>query len=886
MNDFSRQDIESLKSQADICEVMRSYGIKLKAVGKNLVACCPWHEDKEASLVVNPEKQLYNCFGCEAKGDVLSFLQLQENLTFPQAVMRLKELVGPAGGEPGPSSQAPLESKPQTSRPDVAGAPLQDLLERVCRHYRKALEESAEAREYLRSRGLWDGELVEAFHIGYCDGSLLKTLPRNGGAREALTEMGILNDKGREHFLGCLVVPLFHPTQGLVGMYGRRLNPKAKVRHLFLPGPKRGVFGFKALEGASVVYLAEGVLDALSLWLAGLRPVSCGHGTGGVPKDTEQFLRRSSVRELRVCFDADRAGEEGLQRLCEQLGASDSATAPVRFKISKVLLPAGDPNEILVRDGPEVLRSFANCLQAVNEEPPEEDKGELPLTETTDSGFALVYSDVRYEVTPRPPYTGSLKIAIRGQREVPGSRSAKFLDRCDLVSARSRTETLRGISQQLSLDRERAENHLREILDTTEEWVSQIDPTGPTGGKTDEPPELTDEERTEALEFLKAPNLVSRVQRDMEGLGYVGEERGKLLLYLVGLSRKLENPLSAIVRSQSGAGKSGMAHLIASLTPPEDVVHYSRLSPQALVYAKKDAYKRKLLTMEERVGGESSDYYIRIMQSAHVLRQAVPVQNPLTGRMETQEFEVEGPIAYIETTTESRINQENASRCFEIFLDESSAQTKRIQDRQRASREAARLQRENSQAIRNRHHNAQRLLELVPIVIPYVRHLTFPIRWLRTRRDNERFLCLIEASALLHQHQRSCRQLVGSGGESVRYVEASLDDYRLAYDLAKDVLRDTLHELSVSARKLLEVAKSFDCGAFTRRQVRNKTGWSQRRLLSTLAELVEMEYLAAAGQQGSTYQYTVMLEDSEQPSPIRDLLHPDELARKLAADSG
>ena len=86
--------------------------------------------------------------------------------------------------------------------------------------------------------------------------------------------------------------------------------------------------------------------------------------------------------------------------------------------------------------------------------------------------------------------------------------------------------------------------------------------------------------------------------------------------------------------------------------PPEDVIHYSRVSAHALAYAGKDAYKRKLIIMEERVGGEAADYYIRILQSSHMIRQAVVIKDPVTGQMRTQEFEVEGPIAYIETTTD------------------------------------------------------------------------------------------------------------------------------------------------------------------------------------------------------------------------------------------
>ena len=94
MNDFSRADLDTLKAQVDLAELMRSSGIDLKAEGQNLKACCPWHEDKTPSLVFNPKKQLYNCFGCGAKGDVLDFVQRSESLTFGAAVTRLRELAG------------------------------------------------------------------------------------------------------------------------------------------------------------------------------------------------------------------------------------------------------------------------------------------------------------------------------------------------------------------------------------------------------------------------------------------------------------------------------------------------------------------------------------------------------------------------------------------------------------------------------------------------------------------------------------------------------------------------------------------------------------------------------------------------------------------------
>ena len=865
MNDFSRQDIEALKAQVDLCEIMRSHGIELTKVGRNYTAVCPWHDDKEASLVVNPEKQLYNCFGCDAKGDVLNFLQETRNLSFREAVQVL------ADGEFGVGSLVEHDSEPGDSH---KAAPNPDLLKRVAEHYQRGLARSEEARRYLEERGLGDVDALRAFGVGFCDGSLLKTVPKGSEARQALVDLGVLNSKGKEHFLGCVVVPLEDPELGVVGLYGRRINPKAKVRHLFLPGPKRGVLNHQALRSNSKAVAVEGVLDALSFWVAGVRNVICLHGTAGFTPDTLQALNASNVRELWLCVDADRAGDEAVERIAEQTQG--------RFQISRVALPAGlDPNAILMNEGPDSLRTFLDChrLQSEAAQPDSSPSG-IPLVETTDKDFTLAFEspEVTYKVTPLPPFTGRLRISLRGALQTE-SRKKRFLDRLDLTSARARGETVKRLCRTFDFEAELAEAHLDEVLQTTEEWVEGL-ADSPADG-TSEAPVLTEEQKLQALEFLQAPDLVRRLQADMEALGYVGEPKGKLLAYLVGLSRKLENPLSAIIRSQSGAGKSGLSSLIALLTPPEEVIHYSRVSAHALAYAPKDAFKRKLIIMEERVGGEAADYYIRILQSSHKIRQAVVIKDPASGEMRTQEFEVEGPIAYIETTTCRHLNQENASRCFEIYLDETEEQTLRIHERQRQARTITRLKRADRQAILDRHHNAQRMLEEVKVVIPYVDHLTFPTKWLRTRRDNERFLCLIEASAFLHQYQRTKKSCRRPDGEEVFYVEANLDDYRLAYELARDILRDTLHELSISARKVLETARSFQ-GSFSRRQIREALGWSQRQVTENIAELVSMEYLAVLdGSSGKAYRYSVILEQGESPSPVTGLLHPDELARIL-----
>src|SRR5262249_46546373 len=202
-----------------------------------------------------------------------------------------------------------------------------------------------------------------------------------------------------------------------------------------------------------------------------------------------------------------------------------------------------------------------------------------------------------------------------------------------------------------------------------------------TEGDDKAPRAMTDAERAEALVLLKRPDLLDQVGRDINSLGYVGEETNKRLLYLVAISRKLADPLSAVILSQSGAGKSGLTEVIERLCPPEDVVLLTRLTPQSLYYTEPGFLDRKLVIVEERYGSQEADYSIRVLQSRKKLIAAAPIKDPQTGNMKTKVFTVEARAAFIEATTAGSVNHENATRCFELTMDESASQTRRIHER-------------------------------------------------------------------------------------------------------------------------------------------------------------------------------------------------------------
>ena len=859
---IDRQELDELKARVDLLALVEASGLELKRVGKNWFCRCPFHEDREASLSVNPESRLWNCFGCEAGGDCFRWCQLRERLEFPQAVEFVRRFATLSAPEPRARQDVPERSA---------------LLTRVMERYVRSFKESSQAQGYLTQRGLSSRELWETFRVGYVDGSLLKSLPGSGPVREQLTTLGILRANGQEHFHGCVVVPLEHPDEGLVGFYGRRLAADAKIPHLYLPGPKRGVLQWQALKRGGRVYLAESVLDALSLWQAGVRDVSCVYGAGHLHDDLEVLLGRLGAQEVVFALDGDQAGLTGVQKMSERLtrrGLSCSWTP----------LPEGkDPSQLLQERGADGLRE---CLARprpllVTSEPSTQAQ---EAQEVCEDGFALSCDEIRYRVTLIPPFVGRLRALLVAARD-----SQVYSEKLDLHSQRARALNASQLVRAFEISRAEAERHLSLVLKAALEWVDSQKTEGSSLRK--KAPVLNEAETSEGLAFLKRPDLVQKLLQDCEALGFVGEEKAKLLGYLIGLSRKLPKPLSGIVVSQSGAGKSSLTELVEQLTPPEDVLLYSRLTPQALYYMTHDL-KGLLLILEERAGGESADYSIRTLQSRQKLRLAAPIKDPLTGKMTTQCYEVEGPVAYLETTTNPYLNPENSSRCFELFMDESEEQTRRIQARQRRQRLFSEEDLDEvCERIRQKHHNAQRLLKPLKVFIPYAERIDFPSQWLRTRRDNERFLCLIEVIAFLHQYQRE--QGETAGGKP--YVLANLEDYRLAYELAQELFASTLHELTRDARGLFERVVQWVRQrepkaplevVFGFKELRPVTNYANHRLRRSMAELVEMEYvLQTQSQNGLPAQFRLLSTDlSHSGVRLVGLTTPEELRDRLAGD--
>lgn len=343
-----------------------------------------------------------------------------------------------------------------------------------------------------------------------------------------------------------------------------------------------------------------------------------------------------------------------------------------------------------------------------------------------------------------------------------------------------------------------------------------------------------DEKQTElASEFLRNAGILEEVVKDMDILGFVGEGENKILGYLITISRKLDKPLSGIAVSSSGAGKSKLVDTLQALTPPEDVIFASKLTPQALYYMPKDFLKNKLLIIEERAGSELADYAIRTLQSKGKLALAAPVKN------QTVFFEVEGPISTLETTTSYKLNRENITRCFILHLDESKEQTERIHKYQRFLKTHKGIKnREERSGIISFHHSIQRLIKKTQVIIPYAEKLSFPVNLPSLRRDNQKLLTLIEAITLLYQYQR---KRINKHGLS--FIESTPKDYEIAYNIFKKTYKNTLFMTHPKAATLLKNIQHIQKEIFTRRDIVTLTGWPDYSVRDNVRYLEEQGLL-------------------------------------------
>ena len=896
-----KERINRIKQTHRIEDVVSRY-LEIKKNGSGYKTLCPVHDDTDPSFHIDPERQRYKCFGCGISGDVIDFVSLIEHCSKKQATELLEKNIHHRGTEGTEERIEGIKIETTKHTKETKGkdkSSVVQVFKQLITFYQGNLSKSSEAQEYLKKRGLFDPEMVQHFQIGFCSGGARKLLPDDPDLLQGLKEMGLLNDRGNETFYTCITFPVFDAQGVPVGLYGRSIHRK---QHLYLKGAHKGLFNFQALKVYKEIILTESIIDALSAWKLGARNVIPLYGTQGLTPVHLEMLREHCPEEIILFLDSDDAGRKATEEISGRL-------KELNVRISAATLPEGnkDINEFLTNG--ETPETFQQCLEERRQlSAASEQKGTGLRPE--DSGP----DEMRFDA-------GEFVFTVKGLKTISDSamrvimtvtRAEQFhTDKVDLYSHRSRKSFARTLESELSIPAPGTERRLLEILRHLQKHLKNK-----SADKDEEKTVIiTAEQRAEAIEFLKSPDLLSQISSDLETLGYTGEDKNKKLCYLVATSRKLPTPLSCMIRSQSGAGKSLLMERVAALMPEEDIFLLSRLSTQGLYYMPRDALSHKLLIIDERRGSEEADYSIRSLQSRKKLSLAVVMKDPNSGKQRTQFFEIFGPVAYMDSSTEMEANPENENRCFVVYLDETREQTLKVLRAQQKSRMAEGIaSAARKEALTRLHKNAQRVLRPLRVVIPFADKIQFPLSWLRVRRDHERFLSLIEASAFLHQYQRPVRAVKSDLGavksdvkavksEELReksndqyFIEATIDDYRVAYDLSKDILSSTFSDMNKLTSDILktirdQAAKKAEADqihaekvVFTQRDVRAWTRLAPHIVKRSMRDLLSLEYISASfGASGSRYKYTLNGAISED-TDLLGLTTPDELLK--AGQSG
>ncbi len=401
-----------------------------------------------------------------------------------------------------------------------------------------------------------------------------------------------------------------------------------------------------------------------------------------------------------------------------------------------------------------------------------------------------------------------------------------FVDEVNTEKAAAREKFVARLAIKMNLDN--SDPTLVTVEDDLVEEAEKADAIAETAAKKGTQPEVDEtakalkETPTDVLELAKAflsnPDLLEELADDFQKLGIAGEKELATIEYIIGTSRLLPKPLGGSVKSASSSGKSYVTEMVTSLFPPEVVITATDITPSALYYCQEGKLKNKLIVVGERRHTGSSDDAIaanatlalREMLSRGRLDKMVPMKTE-GGEIRTQHIRQEGPIAYLETTTQQQIFEEDATRLLALATDESPQQTAAILEMQARQAAWKTASPQEQDAVRQKHQTAQRLLKKVKVRIKFAEHLKIPPISLAARRAYPQLLGCIEAVALLRQMTKTIRE-DGS-------VDARSSDYAIAYELMMPILRRTFAPLSERAVKLLGViqvnagtGKTFDRG--------------------------------------------------------------------------
>jgi DNA primase len=349
--------IQEIRSRADIVSLVSRY-VELRQAGRNWKGLCPFHNEKTPSFNVNPDREMFHCFGCQAGGDVIGFMMAHEGLTFPEAARNLAGELGIEIPEERDGRDAGL-----TARVFEANSITQEL-------YREALREddAKAARSYLVGRG-FDGAAAETFGIGFAPArwdAVANRLRERRIPADIGVQAGLVSERksGKGHYdrlRGRVTFPIQDVRGRVIGFGGRALEPDQEPKYLNTPESpvfqKRHAFygypdALEPIRRSGRVILCEGYFDRIAFARAGMGEALATCGTALTSEHGAQLRRRT--KEIVLVFDGDDAGQAATEKAL-------SVLLPHGLRVRAVLIPDGqDPDDVQRSHGEDALRRLVD----------------------------------------------------------------------------------------------------------------------------------------------------------------------------------------------------------------------------------------------------------------------------------------------------------------------------------------------------------------------------------------------------------------------------------------------------------------------------------------------------------------------------------------------
>lgn len=351
--------IQNVLSSSDIVEVIEGY-VRLTRSGRNFKARCPFHNEKTPSFVVNPEKQIFHCFGCSIGGNAISFVMKMEGLTYPEAIRKL-------------AKKCNIEIKETYSKTDDRQAEERETIYKILNDaglfFQKHLAENAVIKNWLKKRGLTD-ETIGKFQIGYAPKSsriLFNAAVKKGYSKDLLYKSGVISGE-KDFFINRVMFPIFDITGRIVAFGGRVLDDAVQPKYLNSPetvvySKSRVLYGLnfagKSIRENNSAVILEGYVDVIMCHQYGITNTVATLGTAFTLQHSSLLKRYTD--NVIVAYDPDTAGRSSAIRSCEVLLNDD-----LYVKIAQ--LPDGkDSDEILISDGVDKLKNiFSNSKSYID----------------------------------------------------------------------------------------------------------------------------------------------------------------------------------------------------------------------------------------------------------------------------------------------------------------------------------------------------------------------------------------------------------------------------------------------------------------------------------------------------------------------------------------